>query len=76
VNSRSDARGLLGMTEADGTLVYPGPNDLQVRVRIGAHDVPPECLHALVEQGMRRSPIPCAVRNAGPLSVQVEIVAG
>ena len=74
VNSRSDARGLFGMTDTDGTPIYPGPNDLRVLVRIGATGVGADRLRELVDLGMRRSPIPCAVRSAAPMSVQVEVV--
>ncbi len=75
VNSRSDARGLLGMREEGGTPIAPGPLELQVMVRIGAIGVEPARLHALVDEALRRSPIPCTARNACPMSVQVEVVA-
>ena len=35
-SSRSDARGLLGMAEADGAPVSAGPRDVQLHVRIAA----------------------------------------
>lgn len=76
VNSRSDTRGLLGMAGESGTPVYPGPLELHLRVRIGATGADAPRLHALVDEALRRSPIPCAARTACPMSVQVEIVGG
>lgn len=75
-NSRSDARGMLGMLEPNGEPVYAGPGDLRIDVRIGAPGVAPERLHALVDEGLRRSPIPNALQNATPLALRVDIAAG
>ncbi|RYF43556.1 MAG: OsmC family peroxiredoxin [Comamonadaceae bacterium] len=76
VTSRSDSRGLLGMREADGTLVYPGPHDLQMRVRIAAAGVPAQQLRAIVEQGNRRAPMSAVARDAMPLPLHIEAGAG
>ena len=72
-SSRSDTRGMLGMEGADGQPVYPGPSDMQLVVTIAAKDVPPARLRALVEEGLRRSPIPSALPRVTPLAVHVEI---
>ncbi|MET0813631.1 MAG: OsmC family peroxiredoxin, partial [Pseudoxanthomonas sp.] len=71
--SRSDTRGVLRMQDETGVAVYAGSQDLQLQVRIGAHAVPEETLRALVEEGLRCSPVPTAVRNGTPLAVRVEI---
>jgi hypothetical protein len=73
--SRSDTRGALGMSDVEGQPVFAGPGDVQLHVRIRAHDVSPERLHALVEEGCRRSPIPNAVQAALPMALRVDVVA-
>lgn len=75
VTSRSDTRGILGMTGSDGHAVTAAPLDLQLHVRIAADGVAPERLHALVERSHRQSPVPCAVRTELPLAVQVKVDA-
>jgi uncharacterized OsmC-like protein len=74
-SSRSDTRGLLGMTDADGEPVYAGPGDLQLHVRICAHGVPAEQLRALVQDSQRCSPIPNAVERAVPMTLRIEVDA-
>jgi uncharacterized OsmC-like protein len=71
--SRSDTRGLLGMTEADGTRVGAGPHDVQLHVTIAAHGVPPERLRALVEESYRCSPVPCAIQEETPVGLHIEV---
>lgn len=46
--SRSDARGLLGMSDEEGRSVFPGPKDVKLQVRIAAKGRSPEQLRALV----------------------------
>jgi uncharacterized OsmC-like protein len=75
-SSRSDTRGLLGMSEPDGAAVAAGPQDMQLHVIIAANGVPAEKLRALVEEGHRCSPVPCALQNETPVGLQVEIVGG
>jgi uncharacterized OsmC-like protein len=70
--SRSDTRGLLGMTGADGQAVFGGPGDVQLAVRITAPGVPPERLRALVQAAVGRSPIPCALQAATPLALRID----
>lgn len=73
--SRSDTRGLFGMADAGGEPVYAGPCDMQLRVRIAARAVSPDRLRALVEDGLRRSPIPNAVKTATPLALHIDTQA-
>jgi uncharacterized OsmC-like protein len=72
-SSRSDARGLLGMADADGECVRAAPTDVRLHVHIAARGVAPSRLHALVEEGYRCSPIPGAVANALPVDVAIDI---
>jgi uncharacterized OsmC-like protein len=71
--SRSDTRGLLGMSDATGKPVYGGPSDVQLLVRIAAHGVSPQRLRALVEEGIRRSPVPNVVTHTTPLALHVDV---
>ncbi|WP_184722807.1 OsmC family protein [Caulobacter sp.] len=72
-DSRTDSRGLLGLAEVDGALVYPGPLDLAITVRITAPDIPPERLRALVETAQRRAPMSAALRDAQALPVRIVV---
>jgi len=74
--SRSDARGLLGMSDEGGSPVYPGPIDMQLTVRISAAGATAESLRALVDEGLRCSPIPNAVQHAVPVSLNVHVDGG
>jgi uncharacterized OsmC-like protein len=71
--SRSDTRGLLGMNEADGSPVGAGPRDVQLYVTIAARGVPAERLRALVEEGHRCSPVPCALQEETPVDLYIEV---
>jgi uncharacterized OsmC-like protein len=73
VSSRSDTRGLLGMAGADGQPVPAAPGDVQLRVRAGAAGVSALRLRSLIEDACRCSPIPCAVQQAVPVSMHIEI---
>jgi len=73
VGSRSDARGMLGVTGPDGDAVYAGPLAMQMHVRISAPGVPADRLRGLVDAGYRRSPMTCVVADAQPLSVHVDV---
>ncbi len=73
--SRSDTRGLLGMTEADGEPVYPGAREVQLHVRIAARNAAPERLRALVERSLRRSPIGIATEQATPVTLHIDVGA-
>jgi hypothetical protein len=63
------------MADAEGVIVFPGPSDVQLHVRIAAHGVPRERLVALVEKSQRCSPIPNAVENPVPVALHVEVEA-
>ena len=71
-SSRSDARGLFGMADNDGAPVYPGPQDLQVQVKISARGVAPERLRALVEASQRTSPVLSTIQRALPVAIHIE----
>lgn len=71
--SRSDTRGLLGMTEPGGELVRAAPTDVELRVRIAASGASVQQLRALVELSVRCSPVPCAVQEPIPLALQIEV---
>ncbi|MBK6386188.1 MAG: OsmC family protein [Rhodoferax sp.] len=73
--SRSDARGLLGMVDDGGEMVFAGPRDMQLHVRVAAQGVSAERLRTLVETGLQRSPIPNAVSRVTPLSLQIDTTA-
>lgn len=70
--SRSDARGILGMADAQGERVMPHPCDITLHVRIAARGVDGARLRALVESGLSRSPIPSAVAHGVPMTLEIE----
>lgn len=72
-HSRSDARGLLGVPDADGLPVFAGPGDITMRVRIGAADVVPECLRELVDQAIALAPVSQALSHPAQVGLSVEI---
>lgn len=71
--SRSDTRGVLGLTEADGAAVYPGPMGLAMHVRIAAAGVSADRLRALVEQANARAPMSAIVRDALPMPLKITL---
>jgi len=72
--STSDARGLLGVPDEQGTQVKASPLRVRVTVRIAAQGIPAERLRALVEDSDRRSPVACALRDALQVDLQIEVV--
>lgn len=77
VGSRSDARGLFGMQDGDGTPVYGGPGDMTLDVRVAAAaGIEPARLHRIVEAGVARSPLTGAVTRPTPLAVRIDIATG
>jgi len=72
--SRSDARGLLGMSDTDGTPVRAGPRGIQLTVRISASGIAADRLRSLIEESDRRSPVACAMREALPIDLRIEVV--
>jgi uncharacterized OsmC-like protein len=73
VDSRSDARGMLDVAEADGTPVNAGPLEMQLSVRIAAPGIAPQRLRALVEESHRCSPMSAAVQLPVPVSLRIEV---
>jgi uncharacterized OsmC-like protein len=71
--SRSDTRGLLGMTDKRGEPIGAGPMDVELCVRISAPGVSAERLHALVGESCRCSPVPAALQNAIPMALRIEV---
>lgn len=71
--SRSDMRGLLGMTDDAGEPVPPGPQEVQLQVRIAAANVEADRLQAMVEESFRCSPVPAAVARSVPVSLHVAV---
>ena len=71
VGSRSDARGLLGMSEPNGEPVFAGPFDVELRVTVTANGTTPADLKALVERCLSHSPVPSALITAIPFSLHV-----
>lgn len=75
-DSRSDVRGILGMADAKGDPVSAGPFDAQLAIRVGAKDVSAQQLRSLVEEALRCSPVPTAVRTAVPVGLTVQVDSG
>src|ERR1700678_690766 len=74
--SRSDTRGLLGMADVSGEPVGAGPRDVRLLVRISAPGVSEERLRTLVEDCNRCSPVSAALRDAVPVTLQIEADCG
>lgn len=74
-SSRSDARGLFGITDAEGTTVGAGPLDVELIVRISAPGIAPDRLRTLVEEGHRYSPVSHALCHAVPVTLRIDIHA-
>jgi uncharacterized OsmC-like protein len=73
--SRSDTRGLLGMTNDAGERVHAGPQDMQLVVRIDSRDAAPDQLRALVERAHACSPVSVALQCAVPIALNIEVGA-
>jgi uncharacterized OsmC-like protein len=73
VGSRSDARGLLGMTDDDGTPVDAGSRDVTMHVRLCAPGVPAERLRALVDESCRCSPILRVLSDGADVALRVDV---
>jgi uncharacterized OsmC-like protein len=71
--ARSDARGLLGMTDENGAPVSAAYTVVRLLVRISAPGMPRERLQALVERANQRSPVSCALAQAVPLELRIEL---
>jgi uncharacterized OsmC-like protein len=73
VASRSDMRGLLGMREADGRPVDPGPVELSLHVSIAAAGVAAERLRSLVADSRRISPMLALIETAVAAPMEVDV---
>ena len=71
--SRSDLRGLIGMTEPDGRAVPAGPLAMALHVRIGAPNVDADTLRALVAATPGCSPVTCAVEQPLAVGLHIEV---
>ena len=71
--SESDARGLLGMSDAAGVRIPPEPRAVQLRVRVAAASAGAETLRAMIEDSHRGSPVGCAVEHSVPLRLEIDI---
>jgi uncharacterized OsmC-like protein len=70
--SRSDARGVLGMCEADDRPVEAAPTDLVIRITLDG-DADRATLEALAREGCRSSPIASSLIRTNDVRVLVEI---
>lgn len=75
VGSRSDARGLMGMTEPHGEAVYAGPFDVEMHVRIAALGATSQAIESLVATCLKHSPVPNALTTATPFALHVNVVS-
>lgn len=75
VGSRSDARGLLGMSEPNGEPVYAGMFDVELRVNIAADGSNPMALESLVARCLSHSPVPCTLITATPFALHVNVTS-
>jgi uncharacterized OsmC-like protein len=74
MSSRSDVRGLLGIPDAEGADVFPGPANLRLQVRVSAPGVPRATIERLVQESCRCSPVSAALQTALPLQVELDVV--
>ena len=75
VGSRSDARGLLGMSEPSGEPVYAGLSGVELQVNIAADGSNPMALESLVTRCLSHSPVPCTLITATPFSLHVNVTS-
>ena len=69
VGSTSDDRGLLQIDDS----IHAGPQNVWVKVKIGAKDIPEEKLMEIVRWVEKHSPVGDAISRAVPVMVKVEI---
>ncbi len=69
--SRSDARGMLGLSSPSGP-VDPGPSDVELIVRIAAPGASPERLRALAADTQALSPLMSLFQHATPVRLSIE----
>ena len=71
--SRSDLRGLVGVTAPEGGVVPAGPLTMNLHVRIGAPGVDADTLRALVAATPGCSPVTCAIEQPLAVGLHVEV---
>ena len=74
--TRSDARGILGMTDSAGERVPPGPREVQLQVRIAAANAAAATLKTMIEDSHRCSPVSAVVEGTVSISLRIEIDPG
>lgn len=76
VSSRSDARGLLGLADAEGNAITAAPMEMTLHIRIAASGLTDAQMRELVEQSCLRAPVQTALQQVVPLELDIEVVAG
>jgi len=70
--SRSDLRGLLGLSDAAGAAVSPGPQDVELQVSVDAESATADQLRELVVEAHRRAPVSAAMATAIPIRLSID----
>lgn len=73
VASHSDTRGALGIPGQGGAVVFAGPLDMRLCIRIGARNVAADRLRVLVESAYRRSPMARAIEHAIEIELAIDV---
>ena len=76
IGSRTDTRGLLGMSGADGVRIAAAPASMQVDIALHAPGVDAARLEALVDEALRRSPMQGALAGQPLIRVIVSVGNG
>lgn len=76
VTSRSDARGLLGLPDADGNPVTAAPVQMTLHIRIAASGLTQAQIRELVAQACLRAPVQTALQHEVPMTLEIEVPAG
>jgi len=71
--SRSDTRGLLGMTDTAGSPVTAASQDVSLHVSLTAPGVASQRLRDLVDYSYRHSPVPSALLAATPIALHIDV---
>jgi uncharacterized OsmC-like protein len=74
--SESDARGIVGMTDAGGARIPAEPRAVQLRVRVAAASTDAQTLQAMIEESHRCSPVECTVERSVPVRLEIDIEPG
>jgi uncharacterized OsmC-like protein len=71
--SKSDVRGLLGMTDGLGERITPAPLEMQLEVRIAAANATRERLQAIIDESCDSSPVSAAVMRPVRVDLHIDI---